>query len=256
MESEPSPESFNARALRLCRRTWHSKNWQNVHWFIVFHISIWGVAALFGVLNPPKPSSRCDGLNGLQSSTRCIHNSTCKYYRTSCVCLGAHWARVFPLAVPPQWRCAQLTFRSASNDVTQTYQKRGLPCITLWKNWVTLCKKINSFSWQEQIKVKVFAYSKATCLMWKRALQNVQFMHQIQKRIRSISSLFLSELWCRQWRRLLQTTHGGEAGCRRTLCEAHGCRRSAKRKLNAFSQLKIRHCKYKQIKIYLNFSQN
>jgi len=28
--------------LRLCRGDWHSKIWQKIHWFIVFHIPILG----------------------------------------------------------------------------------------------------------------------------------------------------------------------------------------------------------------------
>jgi len=33
---------FNRGALRLCRGAWHSEIWQKLHWFEVFHISIWG----------------------------------------------------------------------------------------------------------------------------------------------------------------------------------------------------------------------
>jgi len=33
---------FNGGALRLCGGAWHSKNWQKLNWFIVFHVSIWG----------------------------------------------------------------------------------------------------------------------------------------------------------------------------------------------------------------------
>jgi len=40
ISSEPSPESLQWEALRLCRVAWHSKNWQKLHWFAVFHISI------------------------------------------------------------------------------------------------------------------------------------------------------------------------------------------------------------------------
>jgi len=28
--------------LRLCRGDWHSKIWQKIHWFIVFHLPILG----------------------------------------------------------------------------------------------------------------------------------------------------------------------------------------------------------------------
>ena len=33
---------FNRGALRFFRVAWHSKNWQILYWFIVFHVSIWG----------------------------------------------------------------------------------------------------------------------------------------------------------------------------------------------------------------------
>ena len=33
---------FCRGALRLCEGAWHSKNWQKLHWFIVFHFSIRG----------------------------------------------------------------------------------------------------------------------------------------------------------------------------------------------------------------------
>jgi len=33
---------FDLGALRLCRGSWHSKNWQKLLCFTVFHISIWG----------------------------------------------------------------------------------------------------------------------------------------------------------------------------------------------------------------------
>jgi len=36
---------------------WHSKNWQKLHWFIVFHISIWGLGVLFVGSKPTKSSS-------------------------------------------------------------------------------------------------------------------------------------------------------------------------------------------------------
>jgi len=42
ISSEPSPESVQLGALRLCRVAWHSKNWQKLHWLTVFHISIQG----------------------------------------------------------------------------------------------------------------------------------------------------------------------------------------------------------------------
>ena len=37
----------SAGGLRLCGVAWHSKNWQKLHWFIVFHVSIWGGAWSF-----------------------------------------------------------------------------------------------------------------------------------------------------------------------------------------------------------------
>jgi len=40
ISSEPSPESLQQGALRLCRSVWHSINCQKLHWFTVFHISI------------------------------------------------------------------------------------------------------------------------------------------------------------------------------------------------------------------------
>ena len=47
---------FNREALRLRRRTWHSKIWQKIHWFIVFHSSILGVwKFVWWGLSPPKP---------------------------------------------------------------------------------------------------------------------------------------------------------------------------------------------------------
>jgi len=40
---EPSRESFQQGGFAFVRgRAWHSKNWQKLHWFIVFHASIWG----------------------------------------------------------------------------------------------------------------------------------------------------------------------------------------------------------------------
>ena len=51
---------FNRGALRLCGETlhlcggaWNSKNWQKLHWFIVFHVSIWGV---WSFVLGPKPT--------------------------------------------------------------------------------------------------------------------------------------------------------------------------------------------------------
>jgi len=34
---------FNRGGFAFVRGDWHSKNWQKLHWFIVFHVSIWGV---------------------------------------------------------------------------------------------------------------------------------------------------------------------------------------------------------------------
>jgi len=45
--------------------TWHSKNWQKLHWFIVFHVSIWGSELCLGRLSPPK-LPRDDG-TGMQA---------------------------------------------------------------------------------------------------------------------------------------------------------------------------------------------
>ena len=36
------------------------KIWPNLHWFIVFHIPIYGLGALFGGLSPPQPPWRLD----------------------------------------------------------------------------------------------------------------------------------------------------------------------------------------------------
>ena len=33
---------FNREVLRLCEGVSHSKNWQKLNCFIVFHVSIWG----------------------------------------------------------------------------------------------------------------------------------------------------------------------------------------------------------------------
>jgi len=33
---------FCEGSLGLCGRAWHSTNWQNLNWFIVFHVSLWG----------------------------------------------------------------------------------------------------------------------------------------------------------------------------------------------------------------------
>jgi len=33
---------FNKEVLGLCGGSWHSKNWRNLNWFIVFHVSLWG----------------------------------------------------------------------------------------------------------------------------------------------------------------------------------------------------------------------
>ena len=45
---------FNMQTYRLCRGTWHSKNWQNC-WFLVFHISILGTCLDY--IRQPKPLS-------------------------------------------------------------------------------------------------------------------------------------------------------------------------------------------------------
>ena len=45
---------FNRVSLRFCGGAWHSKNQQKLHWFIVFHISIWDLGALFGATKPTK----------------------------------------------------------------------------------------------------------------------------------------------------------------------------------------------------------
>ena len=47
--------AFLRGPLRLCRRASHSKNWQKLNWFIVFHVSIWGAwSFLWGRLSPQK----------------------------------------------------------------------------------------------------------------------------------------------------------------------------------------------------------
>jgi len=47
---------LNREALRLCRGAWHSKIWQKIHWFIVFHSSIWETRKfVWWGLGPPKP---------------------------------------------------------------------------------------------------------------------------------------------------------------------------------------------------------
>jgi len=52
---------FNRGALRFCGGAWHSKNWQNLNWFTVFHVTIWGGLELcLGGAKPQKPS-RSDG---------------------------------------------------------------------------------------------------------------------------------------------------------------------------------------------------
>ena len=33
---------FYRGALSFCGGAWHSKNWQKLNWYIVFHVSIWG----------------------------------------------------------------------------------------------------------------------------------------------------------------------------------------------------------------------
>jgi len=55
---------FKKGALRLCRGLWHSKNWQNPHWFSVLCFNLRGLGGLFGWLNPPKfPPWRRDWLS-------------------------------------------------------------------------------------------------------------------------------------------------------------------------------------------------
>jgi len=47
---KPSPESFLIGGLCVsagglwvyAREAWHSKFWENLNWFIGFHVSIWG----------------------------------------------------------------------------------------------------------------------------------------------------------------------------------------------------------------------
>jgi len=39
----------------LCREAWHSENLIQTPLIYVFHISVWGLGALFGVANPSKP---------------------------------------------------------------------------------------------------------------------------------------------------------------------------------------------------------
>jgi len=60
LNTEQSPESFQLGALHLCRGAWHSKNWQKLHWFIVFHVSIWGgLGVLFGESKLPPWRQGC-----------------------------------------------------------------------------------------------------------------------------------------------------------------------------------------------------
>ena len=47
---------LNREALRLCKGSWNSKIWQKIHWFIVFHSSIWGAwKFVWWGLSPPNP---------------------------------------------------------------------------------------------------------------------------------------------------------------------------------------------------------
>ena len=47
---------LNREAWSLCRGSWHSKIWQKIHWFIVFHSSILGVwEFVWWGINPSKP---------------------------------------------------------------------------------------------------------------------------------------------------------------------------------------------------------
>jgi len=48
--------AFLRGALGLCGWAWYSKNWQNLIWFIVFHVSIWGGWSVFWGAKPPKAS--------------------------------------------------------------------------------------------------------------------------------------------------------------------------------------------------------
>ena len=47
-------QDFNRGALCLCNGAWNSENWQKLHWFIVFRISIWGAGSFVWGANCTK----------------------------------------------------------------------------------------------------------------------------------------------------------------------------------------------------------
>jgi len=49
-----SRKVLNREALRLCKGSWYSNIWQKIHWFIVFHSSIWGLRNTLVWAKPTK----------------------------------------------------------------------------------------------------------------------------------------------------------------------------------------------------------
>jgi len=45
---------YNRGALRMCSGAWNSEDWQKLHWFIVFHISIWEAGGFVWEANHTK----------------------------------------------------------------------------------------------------------------------------------------------------------------------------------------------------------
>jgi len=62
---------FSAVGFGFVRGAWHSKNWQNLNWFVVFHFSIWGAWSFVWGAKPPKPPSAM----GLHPEGRCGFSS-------------------------------------------------------------------------------------------------------------------------------------------------------------------------------------
>jgi len=108
---------FNRGVLRSRREAWHSKNWLNLHWFEVFHISIRrGFEALFRGTKPTKcPPWRRDWKTGGEAS--CVNTN-----HRACTACGKQrdlytsspsrilWFNYhYWLAVMPQMRCVWQT---------------------------------------------------------------------------------------------------------------------------------------------------
>jgi len=106
-------KAFNWETLRFCRGGWHSKIWQKIHWYILFHISHWEAwIFVWGALSPPKPRGDWTGYHQTSISKTVLP----KHVRWDIGILDAQ-----------QW-LLRLTFDG--NYVEQLYSAQPLPSCT------------------------------------------------------------------------------------------------------------------------------